>query len=95
MSTSQHSTHSLWSLSSGKAMSLAIGPGPRELGVTEGRLWLTRQGREDQLTEDVWLEPGQSVQLDSGTQVVIEAWPAAQFQLLVPPCEASSSRRVS
>lgn len=86
MSQSQHS-HSVWSVSQGEAVSLSIGPGPRELSVTEGRLWLTLRGELDAQPEDHWLEPGQSVQLASGSRVVLEAWPAAQFQLLVPPCE--------
>ncbi|QPF72319.1 DUF2917 domain-containing protein [Roseateles sp. DAIF2] len=75
----------LWSLARGEALSLDIGPGPRELSVTEGRLWLTRQGSASQAAEDIWLEPGQSVQLRSGSRVVVEGWPQASFQLLVPP----------
>jgi Protein of unknown function (DUF2917) len=85
-----HSTQALWTLSPGEALSLEIGPGPRELSVTEGRVWLTQAGRLD----DVWLEQGQSVQLASGSRVVLEAWPSAQFQLLVPPavCPAMARR---
>ena len=86
MSQSQHSP-SVWSVSQGEAVSLSIGPGPRELSVTEGRLWLTLRGELDEQPEDHWLEPGQSVHLESGSRVVMEAWPQAQFQLLVPPCE--------
>lgn len=84
---SQFHQHSVWSVSQGEAMSLSIGPGLRELSVTEGRLWLTLRGELDQPAEDYWLESGQSVQLPSGSRVVMEAWPQAQFQLLVPPCE--------
>lgn len=82
---------SLWSLASGEALSLDIGPGPRELSVTQGRVWLTQSGA----LEDVWLEPGQSVALASGSRVVLEAWPEAQFQLLVPPaaCPSVQQRR--
>jgi hypothetical protein len=75
----------LWTVQQGEALSLTIGPGPRELSVAEGRLWLTQQGSAERPADDLWLEPGQSVQLASGSQVVIEAWPVAQFQLLVPP----------
>lgn len=78
-------SQALWSLPQGEALSLSIGPGPRELSVTAGRLWLTLQGRAEAQAQDVWLEVGQSVQLTSGSRVVIEAWPTAQFQLLVPP----------
>lgn len=75
------SAQALWSLARGEALSLDIGPGPRELSVSEGRLWITQSGSAD----DIWLKPGQSVLLKSGARVVMEGWPAAQFQLLVPP----------
>ncbi|MFY8118643.1 MAG: DUF2917 domain-containing protein [Roseateles sp.] len=71
----------LWTLARGEALSLDIGPGPRELSVSAGRLWLTQSGE----LEDVWLSPGQSVLLRSGARVLMEGWPEAQFQLLVPP----------
>jgi len=83
--TELQSQQALWEVTRGEALSLSIGPGPRELAVTEGRLWLTLQGRVDDPAEDIWLAPGQSVKLASGSRVVIEAWPQAQFQLLVPP----------
>ena len=89
------SQHALWTLSQGQALSLSIGPGPRELSVTEGRLWLTTRGQADLQPEDHWLEPGQSVQLASGSRVVMEAWPQAQFQLLVPPCPDIVSRQAA
>lgn len=79
----------LWSLTRGEALSLDIGPGPRELSVTEGRVWLTQSGA----LEDVWLVPGQSVTLQSGARVVLEAWPEAQFQLLVPPAACPVGRQ--
>jgi hypothetical protein len=84
-------SQALWSISRGEALSMKIGPGARELSVTEGRVWLTQAGSLD----DVWLEPGQSVALASGSRVVIEGWPEAQFQLLVPPaaCAAYQQRR--
>lgn len=83
---SQSQQHSLWSVSQGEAISMSIGPGPRELSVSEGRLWLTLRGALDAPAEDHWLEAGESVQLPSGSRVVMEAWPQAAFQLLVPPC---------
>lgn len=78
-------SQALWSLPQGEALSLSIGPGQRELSVAAGRLWLTLPGNADAQAQDIWLEAGQSIQLASRSQVVIEAWPAAQFQLLVPP----------
>ncbi|MBV8500837.1 MAG: DUF2917 domain-containing protein [Paucibacter sp.] len=72
----------LWSVEKGEALSLMIGPGARALQVVQGRVWITQSGHG----EDLWLAAGQSVQLDAGEDVLIEAWPEAQFQLLVPPC---------
>lgn len=91
MSQMQFSASAPWELARGEALSLDIGPGPRELSVTEGRIWLTQSG----VLEDVWLLPGQSVTLKSGARVVLEAWPEAQFQLLVPPaaCPVLRQRR--
>ena len=83
---SQSQQHSLWSVSQGEAISMSIGPGPRELSVSEGRLWLTLRGALDAPAEDHWLEAGESVQLPSGSRVVMEAWPQAAFHLMVPPC---------
>lgn len=82
-------SQSLWTLSQGEALSLDIGPGERELSVAQGRLWLTQAG----CLEDLWLEPGQSVQLAGGARVVVEGWPQAQFQLLVPPSACRSVQR--
>ncbi|WP_310384898.1 DUF2917 domain-containing protein [Roseateles sp.] len=78
-------SQALWFLAPGEALSLEIGPGARELAVAKGRVWLTRQGRVQTPAEDEWLEAGQSVALAAGSRVVLEAWPQAAFQLLVPP----------
>lgn len=87
------SSPALWSLGRGEALSLDIGPGARQLSVTSGRVWLTQSGN----LQDVWLESGDSLALPGGAQVVMEAWPEAQFQLLVPPaaCRQASSRPAS
>jgi hypothetical protein len=85
----QFSARAPWELARGEALSLDIGPGPRELSVTEGRVWLTQSGA----LEDVWLQPGQSVLLASGARVVVEGYPAAKFQLLVPPAACRVQRR--
>ncbi|MCV2369553.1 DUF2917 domain-containing protein [Roseateles oligotrophus] len=90
-------SQALWALAQGEALSLEIGPGPRELVVTKGRVWLTQQGSASAPPEDVWLEAGQSLALASGSRVVMEAWPQADFQLLVPPaaCRARSGRQLA
>jgi hypothetical protein len=88
-------SQALWALAPGEALSLAVGPGPRELAVTQGRVWVTQQGSATAQPEDVWLEAGQNLALASGSRVVLEAWPQASFQLLVPPaaCRAKPARR--
>ncbi|MCV2362028.1 DUF2917 domain-containing protein [Paucibacter sp. DJ1R-11] len=88
-------SQALWRLAEGEALSFKVGPGARELRVSSGRLWLTQPGRPEAPSEDVWLQAGQSLALASGSQVVIEAWPQADFQLLVPPsaCPALQARQ--
>jgi hypothetical protein len=86
MTAEQESTPSAqWAVAPGQALRLSIGPGERELHVTEGRLWLTRAGTAHSPSEDIWLEAGDSLALDSGSRWVAEGWDAARFQLLVPP----------
>jgi hypothetical protein len=74
-----------WDLQAGDAMRLPIGPGPRELRVLEGRMWVTQRGALNLPSDDYWLEAGDALDLPSGAELVIEAWPQARFQLLVPP----------
>jgi hypothetical protein len=84
----QHSSTpsaALWALQGGEALQLDIGPGLRELHVTEGRLWLTREGTAQAPAEDLWLVAGDTLSLESGSQWVAEGWGATRFQLLVPP----------
>lgn len=82
-----------WRLSQGEALKLPIGPGARELKVLEGRVWLTRDGRMNRPALDVWLEAGDSIAVPSGAELVLEGWPQARFQLLVPPRACSDVRR--
>ncbi|WP_423596010.1 DUF2917 domain-containing protein [Roseateles sp. MS654] len=89
-----------WTLSKGEAMRLPIGPGRRELHVLEGRVWVTQRGDLSLPSNDYWLSAGETLEVDSGAELLIEAWPTARFQLLVPPqaCAAkvpSVSRRPS
>jgi Protein of unknown function (DUF2917) len=74
-----------WQLQEGEAMRLPIGPGQRELRVLEGRIWVTQRGQLSLPSDDYWLEAGDALNLPSGAELVIEAWPTARFQLLVPP----------
>ena len=74
-----------WPLARGEARRLDIGPGPRFLRVAEGQVWLTTAGQGEQMGEDRWLAAGESTWLADGSEVVLEAWGEARFQLLVPP----------
>lgn len=95
----QQSQAAAWTVAPGEARPLEIGPGPRLLRVTQGRLWLTVPGTADAPAQDVWLDSGDSVVLPNGSRALLEAWPSAEFQLLVPPeaCQRGKSlaRRVS
>ncbi len=84
-------TPAQWALAANRAMTLEIGPGPRELHVTEGRLWLTRAGTAQRGSEDIWLLPGDALAMVSGSEWVIEADGESRFQLLVPPCEGATA----
>lgn len=85
MTISQQSGSAEWTMPEGEALRLDIGPGARELRVTQGRLWLTREGSADEPADDLWLSAGDSIALDSGSEWVIEGWGETRFQLLVPP----------
>ncbi len=74
-----------WELPQGQALRLTVGPGPRNLQVLQGRLWLTRQGTAGAAAEDIWLQSGDEMALESGSEWVAEGWPQARFHLLVPP----------
>jgi hypothetical protein len=82
MSEQQQSSNSAhWTLNPGQAITLTIGPGPRWVHVTQGRAWIT-QGSTG---ADEWLERGDRLWVGNGASLVMEAWPTAQFELLVPP----------
>ena len=95
MRKSQRSGDSIWSLPAQTSRTLRVGPGPRLLQVQDGRLWLTTSGTADEAATDLWLEAGESVELGDGLEVVMEAWPTARYQLMVPPsaCRAPSPQR--
>ncbi|MBI3348610.1 MAG: DUF2917 domain-containing protein [Burkholderiales bacterium] len=71
-----------------QALTLATARGPRRLVVTRGRLWLTVTGG----TDDHWLQAGEGLTLATGQEVVVEAWPEAEFQLLQPATQRRAAR---
>jgi hypothetical protein len=81
---------SVWHLDGGRAMTLAGGAESRRLSVARGRVWLTLQGTADEPAQDQWLEAGEAVALAPGQTAVLEGWPAADFELLVPPVSAAA-----
>ena len=86
MRKAQQSDPASWALAQGQAMTLPIGPGARLLRVSEGRVWATHlHGEPGLLPDDAWLGPGDSLPVESGAVLVVEGWPCARFQLLVPP----------
>jgi hypothetical protein len=83
---------STWHLDGGRALTLAGAAEARRLAVARGRVWLTLSGSADAPAEDQWLQAGEAVALAPGQTVVLEAWPAADFELLVPPSSAATGR---
>lgn len=83
---------SVWHLDGGRALTLAGAAEARRLAVARGRVWLTLAGTADAPAEDCWLEAGQAVALAPGQTAVLEGWPAAEFELLVPPASAATGR---
>jgi hypothetical protein len=94
MHKAQRSGTSIWSLPTRASRKMRVGPGPRVLRVCDGRLWLTTEGTPTEAATDLWLEPGDEVELAAGLEIVMEAWPAARYQLLVPPsaCGIAANR---
>ena len=65
--------------------------------MLDGRVWVTQRGDLNLPAQDFWLSAGETLEVASGTELVVEAWPTARFQLMVPPqaCAAQRARRVS
>ncbi|WP_082580119.1 DUF2917 domain-containing protein [Pelomonas sp. Root1444] len=81
---------SVWHLDGGRALTLAGSAEARRLAVAQGRVWLTLSGTADQPAEDQWLQAGEAVALAPGQTAVLEGWPAADFEVLVPPVSTAS-----
>lgn len=83
---------STWHLDGGRALTLSAAAEARRLAVARGRVWLTLSGTADEPAQDQWLEAGEALALAPGQTAVLEGWPAADFQLLVPPVSAGARR---
>ncbi len=100
MTLTQESRAAEWIVAPGRARKLRIGPGARVLHVCEGPLWLTTLGTTGAQPADLWLAVGDDCLLPAGADVVVEGWPRASFELLVPPQDcggalASWRRRIA
>jgi hypothetical protein len=85
MSSMHQSSATPWLWPVADARRLPAAPMARWLVVSEGCVWLTRSRREAGLSEDIWLDAGQSQWLPAGSAWVIEAWPQAQVEVLQAP----------
>jgi hypothetical protein len=86
MSNSQQSGPAEWALSPAQAITLQAGPGPRWLHLTQGRAWVTLSTAQlGAAPTDTWLARGDRLWVANGATLVIEAWPSAHFEWLVPP----------
>jgi hypothetical protein len=83
---------SVWHLDGGRALTLAGATETRRLAVARGRVWLTVAGTADEPAKDQWLEAGEALALAPGQTAVLEGWPAADFEVLVPPTSAATRR---
>lgn len=91
--TTTHQDADPWTarLEPGAALTLRAAAEPRALAVHEGRIWATRRVDRGR-AEDLWLAAGERLELPSGSEWVLEAWPAARVSLLAPlPVQALSA----
>lgn len=80
----------LWRVQDRQPLQLTVAPGGRRVLVTAGRLWLTVDGEHGEPAQDHWLDAGQALSLPGGRHVLMDGWPRAEFELLVPPCSGRS-----
>lgn len=83
MHESQH--HGLWTLPRGEALSLAPAAVPRQVVACRGQVWLTLDGSPEAGAQDHWLRPGEAFTVPAGQRAVLEGWPEASVQVLLPP----------
>ncbi len=83
----EHSAPWAWALAGHEAATLSASPLARWLRVDEGCLWVTPEQAGPE-TEDLWLQPGDSLELPAGTRWVLQAWPQARLSVLLAPAAA-------
>lgn len=83
-----------WRLQRREAFTLRPAAQPRWLRVVEGELWLTRSAADGRsASEDCWLRAGERLQVPAGAEMVIEAWTASRFELLLQATGTIGHRR--
>ncbi|MEO3690352.1 DUF2917 domain-containing protein [Roseateles paludis] len=80
----------LWALPPGQALSLQPASVARQVVACRGRVWLTLDGGPAAAAQDHWLRPGEAFTVPAGQRAVLEGWPAASVQVLLPPPAAAS-----
>jgi hypothetical protein len=75
----------LWALPPGQALSLQPASVARQVVACRGRVWLTLDGGPAAAAQDHWLRPGEAFTVPAGQRAVLEGWPAASVQVLLPP----------
>lgn len=80
----EHSAPWAWALAGHEATTLAASPVARWLRVDDGCLWVTAE-QAGPGAEDLWLQPGDSLELPAGTRWVLQAWPQARLSVLLAP----------
>ncbi len=83
MNELQQSSGAVWQLAPGRSSTLRAASRTRWLRVSEGRLWVTANGRlGGAVPDDAWVLPGQVLEVPAGVEAVLEGWPQASFQVL-------------
>ncbi|MBU1357550.1 MAG: DUF2917 domain-containing protein [Gammaproteobacteria bacterium] len=62
-----------WRMGAGQAMSLRASA-YSVLRIRQGRVWVTRDATAQWGSEDLVLAPGDSLHVDAGERIVMEAW---------------------
>lgn len=83
MTELQQSNSAVWQLTPGRSSTLPAVSRTRWLRVSDGRLWVTANGRlGGAVPDDAWVLPGQVLEVPAGVEAVLEGWPQVSFQLL-------------
>jgi hypothetical protein len=79
--------------SHGRAFTLPAARAERRLRVVEGQAWITRTRRagDAQPSDDLWLGPGQTLELPAGSAWVVQAVGELRLRLCEPALSAGAA----